>query len=78
VSIALDQRAVDEQVAITNSYRYLDSFLAGFFRGSGEDAAPIITNEKERCEVSIARPKTIPGVCTTIISRVYTRDWYPD
>jgi hypothetical protein len=62
VSIALDQRAVDEQVAIANSHLHLDSFLAGFFRDGGVDAPPIISNEEEKCEISVVRPKTIPGV----------------
>jgi hypothetical protein len=62
VSIALEQRVVDEHVVLVNSHRYLDSFLAGFFRDGGEDAPPVISNEDEKCEISVVRPKTILGV----------------
>ena len=62
--MALDQRAVNEQVAFTDSLQHLDSFLAGFFRDGDSDAGPVITTTAtERCEISISRPKTIPGVC---------------
>ena len=64
VLMALDQRAVNEQVDFTDSLKHLDSFLAGFFRDGGGDAGPVIsTAVTERCEISITRPKTIPGVC---------------
>ena len=65
--MALDQRAVNEQVAITNSLQHLDSFLAGFFRDGGGDVGPVITTAAtERCEISMSRPKTIPGVCVSL------------
>ena len=69
MSIALDQRAVDEHVAIANDLRNLDSFLAGFFRDGGGDAGPVISSTAtERCEILITRPKTIPGVCKLRLS----------
>lgn len=61
--MALDQRAVDEQVAIVGNLRYLDSFLSGFFRDGGGALGPVISSETvHRCEVSIVRPTTLPGV----------------
>lgn len=67
--MALDQRAVDEHVAIIDSLRYLDSFLAGFLRDGGGTVGPVIsTVTVERCEISITRPNTIYGVCFILAS----------
>lgn len=60
--MALDQEAIDEHVRITGDDFNVDDFMGAFFRRNG-DREPVISDMAPmRCDISMTRPTTTPGV----------------
>lgn len=60
--MALDQEALDEHIRHTGTIDNMDEFMGGFFR-KNFDLDPVISSvAPERCEITMTRPTTTPGV----------------
>ena len=62
--MALDQEALSEHIRHTDSLDNIDEFMAGFFR-KNFDMEPVISSmAPKRCNITMTRPTTTPGVST--------------
>ena len=61
--MAIDQKAMDEHVRGTDNFRDLDDFSTSLFRSGDERVRPMIPeNATKRCDISMTRPISTPGV----------------
>ena len=61
--MAIDQQAMDEHVRATDDLDNVDDFMGRLFRNGSQGRDPLIhNNATRRCEISMTRPTTIPGV----------------
>ena len=61
--MAIDQQAMDEHVRATDDLDNVDDFMGRLFRGGSQGREPLIhSNTSKRCDISMTRPTTIPGV----------------
>ncbi len=61
--MAIDQQAMDEHVRTTDDLDHVDDFMGRMFRNDSRGKEPVISpNVSKRCEISMTRPTTIPGV----------------
>lgn len=62
VLLAMDQEALDEHVRGTGEFDNMDNFGGGFFRQNGDNEPMISAEATRRCNMSMTRPVTLPGV----------------
>ena len=61
--LAMDQQALDEHVRATDDLDNVDDFMGRMFRNGSQGRDPLIShNASSRCNISMTRPTTIPGV----------------
>ena len=62
VIMAMDQEGMDELVRNTRDIGNVDDFMGRMLRDDGDRQPPIRSNVTRRCDLTVTRPGTKPGV----------------